>query len=58
MVEMPYKVWFYGTKMQVLTSGKDVSFESHYEVYKMILGSDVAKNIELVEYENSVIGSL
>ena len=49
MVEMPYKVWFYGTKMQVLTGGEAVSFDAHHDVYKYILGSDVAQKISLVK---------
>ncbi len=48
MVEIPYKVWFYGTKMQVLTGGKSVSAKEHFEVYGNVLGDEVAKNITLV----------
>lgn len=48
MVEMDYKVWFYGTKMQVLTSGGDVTFEDHISVYDKILGKKVSENIILV----------
>ncbi len=48
MVEMPYKVWFYGTKMQVLTSGAPVTFQKHHHVYRSVLGERVAEKIEEV----------
>ena len=47
MVEMPYTVNFYGTKMLVLTSGSPVTFDEHIAVYKNVLGDDVAQNITL-----------
>ncbi len=47
MVEMPYRVWFYGTKMQVLTGGDVIGFEEHIKVYEAVLGSSVAERILL-----------
>ena len=47
MVEMNYKVLFFGTKMQVLTGGDPVSFASHNKVYEEILGKDVAEKVAL-----------
>ena len=46
---MPYKVYFYGTKMLTLASGGDVGFDGHIAVYKAVLGSEVASNITLCE---------
>ena len=46
---MPYKVYFYGTKMLTLTSGGDVGFKDHIAVYENVLGSEVASNITLCE---------
>lgn len=48
MIEMPYLIWFYGTKMLVLTNGIPVTFAEHYEVYRLILGENIAQNITLV----------
>ncbi len=45
MVEMDYKVWFYGTKMQVLTNGGIVGFEAHRAVYDNVLGREVSERI-------------
>ena len=47
MVEMDYKVWFYGTKMQVMTSGVRVDFPGHIAVYENVLGNGISKNITL-----------
>ncbi len=46
---MPYKVYFYGTKMLTLTSGGDVGFKDHIAVYENVLGDEVASNITLCE---------
>lgn len=47
MVEMNYKVWFFGTKMQVLTGGDIVTFESHNRVYEAVLGKETADKVAL-----------
>ena len=49
MVVMPYKVYFYGTKMLTLTSGGCVDYPSHVAVYENVLGDEVAKNIVLCD---------
>ena len=46
---MPYKVYFYGTKMLTLTSGGCVDYPSHVAVYENVLGDEVAKNIVLCD---------
>ncbi len=51
MIEMPYKVWFYGTKMQVLTNGESITFKEHSDVYTAILGKQVSKNITLAKFD-------
>ena len=48
MVEQSYKVWFYGTKMQVMTSGGSVTFDEHNRVYENVLGKEVSDNVTLV----------
>ena len=47
MVEQSYKVWFYGTKMQVMTGGDDVTFDDHIAVYRKVLGKEVSDNITI-----------
>ena len=49
MALMPYKVYFYGTKMLTLTSGGCVDYPSHVAVYENVLGDEVAKNIVLCD---------
>jgi hypothetical protein len=48
MVEMDYKVWFFGTKMQVLTGGDVVTFESHNRVYEAVFCKEIADKVALV----------
>lgn len=42
---MPYKVYFYGTRMLVLTCGGSVDFSAHSAVYHSVLGGEVSENI-------------
>jgi GNAT superfamily N-acetyltransferase len=46
---MPYKVYFYGTKMLTLTSGGRVEYPAHVAVYENVLGDEVAANIVLCD---------
>ena len=45
MREMPYRVLFYGTEMQVLTLGGTVTPDRHLAVYRTVLGEETAKHI-------------
>lgn len=46
---MPYKVWLYGVKMQILTDKKDVPFERYHRIFKEVYSEKSAKNISLAE---------
>lgn len=46
MCEMPYRVWLFGVKMQIFTSGGDVDYEAYHEIFGQVFSEWAANNVK------------
>lgn len=49
MTDLPFTVSCFGTEMETLSNGTDISFDEYRNVYVQVYGADIAANIVLLK---------
>ena len=47
MQEMPYRVWLFGVRMQILTDGSNVSFPEYHAIFPAVFSRRAGENVRL-----------
>ncbi len=49
MTAMPYRVWLFGVKMQILTAGEPVAYEEYHRLFEVLFSPAAAARVILAE---------
>lgn len=47
--EMPFRVWLFGVRMQILTDGSTVSFPEYHAIFPAVFSPRAGENVRLYE---------